>query len=181
MRYLSSELLYRPVPRHIVSTGRFSNVADMVRAANGNAFGSTGWPAGNRAFYYPLHIPQRFTVARFMIANGTAVAGNFDLGLYDNAGTRLVSIGATAQSGTSTTQYVGVTDQSFGPGHYYIGIVLSSTSGEVRRVTVDQYQQRVSGVLMENLGATTLPASMTPVSNTNGVAWCFGLTQSDTI
>lgn len=179
--FLSNRLIYRPLPRHIISTGRCNNAADMVRAQNGNVFGSTGWPAVNRAFYVPLHIQQRFTVARFMIANGTAVAGNFDLGLYDNNGTRLVSIGSTLQVGISTTQYVGITDQSFGPGHYYIGIVLSSTGGEVRRVTLDQYQQRACGVLMENLGATTLPTTMTPVSNTSGVFWCFGFTQSDTI
>jgi hypothetical protein len=182
MLYDPRKLISRPLPLHITSTGPYGNIGAMSNAANSFAFGASNWPANNRAVYCPVHLPSRFTIARFMLANGTSVSGNFDMGIYDDAGTRLLSTGAVAQSGTNVVQYAGVTDQSFPAGHYYLALVLSSTGGETRRVVIsDQYQGRVCGLLQEALGSTVLPTTMTGVSFTNTLVPCFGFTQSDTL
>jgi len=182
MLYDPRKIIGRPLPLHITSTGPYGNIGAMANATNNFAFGASNWPANNRAVYMPIHLPSRFTIARFMVCNGTSVSGNFDVGIYNDAGTRLLSTGAVLQSGTNAVQYAGVTDLSLPAGHYYLALVLSSTGGETRRVTIgDQYQGRVSGLLQEALGATTLPTTMTGVSYTNTNAPCFGFTQSDTL
>src|SRR5688500_5012668 len=61
---------------------------------------SAAWPSANLALYVPILIPERITVDRFFSHNGAAVGDNLDLGLYTEDGTRVVSTGSTAQSGT---------------------------------------------------------------------------------
>lgn len=173
--------LYRPLPQHILSVGRFNGIANLIDAQTLGGFSGVAWLGNNVAVYVPLTIPQRFTVARFMISNADA-DGNIDIGLYNAAGTRLISTGTQTRTGSSVVQYYGVTDQSFPPGNYYIALVVSTTGGQVFGVNLnDQYLVRSCGVLQETLGSTVLPASMTPVSYTLLTNYWFGFTQSDTL
>lgn len=177
---MNSDLrIYRPSVLHVCSVGRYNSLAEMIAFTNAVNFGGLGWPANNLAIYTPLNIPERFIVGRFVSVNGNAT-GNVDLGLYSAAGTRLLSTGTTARA--SGVQYIGVTDQSFPPGHYYIGMVLSSTGGSVFRTTVNsQYEARMCGMLQESLGSTVLPATMTPASYAQTDIYCYGFTQSDSL
>lgn len=182
MNIQRQEWRFRPAPLHVISTGRFSNVADMVIATAGPLLASTGWGVNNRAIYVPISMPVRFTVARFLIGNGADLTGNVDLGLYSASGSLLVSAGATARAGANAVQYVGITDRSFPPGHYYLAAVLSSSAGTVRTTTVTTDTAKMCGLLQETLGATALPSTMTPVAyGPSGVVFCFGFTQSDTL
>ena len=143
---------------------------------------SAAWPSNNRALYVPIYVPTRFTVARFLVLNGSNATGNVDVGLYSNTGSKLMSTGSTARSGTSVAQYIGVTDQSFSPGAYYLALVGSSTTGQyMRTVSTSVYDTQVAGYLFEDLGATTLPSSMTPSAYTVANAYHWGFTQSDTL
>jgi hypothetical protein len=65
--------------------------------------------------------------------NGAAVAGNLDVAIYKPDGTRLVSAGSTAQSGTTTLQVVDVTDTFLMRGLYYMAMA-SNTSGATQKV-----------------------------------------------
>lgn len=180
--YCPDGLVSRPLPLHITSVGRFNtltNIAGMT--AEGN-FASATWPANNRAIYIPIFMPARFTVARFFVANGTAVSGTFDIGLFNYEGEKLISTGSTAQAGTSVVQYVGVTDQSFPAGNYFLGIVLSTTSGRAFNSSLGAVGDGLMmGATLEALGSAVLPASMAPSSFTSATIPCFGFSQSDTL
>jgi hypothetical protein len=177
--FLRQEFLYVPLPVHICSTGRFGLGPEITNYTNNINFNSTVWPADNRAIYAAIRIPSYFTVAQFMVANGTDTTGNVDVGLYDCSGTRLISTGTQSRSGARTTQYFGVTDQGFPPGHYYLALVASSTTGRYRS-TGSGFNDS-AGWLQEDLGSTVLPSTMSPISQTSGTFFAFGFSQSDTL
>src|SRR5271154_4607263 len=52
-----------------------------------------GVGAANAAIFIPFTVPDTITIAKLAAANGTAVAGNVDMGIYSEAGNRLVSKG----------------------------------------------------------------------------------------
>lgn len=180
--YLRDEWLYRPTALHVVSIGQYSpNIAEGVKCLSGANF-SSGGATALRVYYMPIAIPGRFTVARFMTANGSAASGNVDVGLYSAAGLKLISTGSTARSGTNVVQYIDVTNQSFPPGRYYLAMVVGSGSNNMMRVSAGTISNaRMLGVLQETLGALPLPTTMTPVAIAQAELMWFGFTQSDTL
>jgi hypothetical protein len=139
-------------PNHIESLG--------PNVAGSNSSGSATWPANNLAIYVPFTLWEPFTVAHLAWINGAAVSGNVDMGIYDEAGTRLTSTGATAQSGTNAIQTVGITDITLGPGLYYMAMSLSSAVGTIFRNAPTAYLSEMSGVY-EEASAHPLPATAT--------------------
>lgn len=176
---LSSQRILRPSAFHVCSVGRYNSLADLIVFGNAVNYGGLGWPANNLAIYTPLNISERFTIARFMSVNGNAT-GTTDVGLYSGAGARLISTGNTARS--SGVQYIGITDQSFPPGHYFLAMVCSSTGSSVFRTTLNsQYEARMCGMLQESLGSAVLPASMSPASYAQTDIYLYGFTQLDSL
>lgn len=180
---LQKGALFQPLPIHICSLGRWNSLAATQTALLGGG-GSTGtWPAANRAIYIPLFLPAPFVVARFMVTN-VNTTGTVDIGLYNAAGTRLLSTGNTARSGSNVTQYFNVTDTWFPAGSYFIALVCSSASGtfgQISLTSVGASHGRSCGVVQEDLGSAVLPASVTPAAFSSTAIWDFGFTQSDTI
>lgn len=172
-----------PGPLHICTVGRFNSASNMITWDELTPATGAAWPGNNLALYVPMAIPFRFTVARFLIANSSNATGNVDVGLYNSAGLRLLSTGSTSRGAlTSQVQYIGVTDQSFPPGHYYLALVGSSTTGTYLRTNLNTARQaQACGLLQEALGSTVLPATMAPAAYTPSVIFNFGLTQSDTL
>lgn len=183
MTLYTAQRLLDPGPLHITSTGRYAIAGLLQSLVTGTpALNSATWPTNNLAVYAPIAVPHRFTVGRFLWVNGANLTGSADVGLYSATGSRLMSTGATARAGATAVQYVGVTDQSFPPGHYYLALVGASTTGSYLAAQLaNQYEVRMSGWLQEVLGSTTLPTTMTPVSFTGANAFGFGFTQSDTL
>jgi hypothetical protein len=83
--------------------------------------------------FIPFTVPEPCTVYKMGWGNGAAVAGNLDAGIYKPDGTRLVSTGSTAQSGTTTLQVVDVADTFLDRGTYYL-CLDSDTSGATQKV-----------------------------------------------
>lgn len=106
-------------------------IAGMV--AYGNPL-SAAWPGANRALYFPLTLQVPAIAYRVWVWNGSAVSGNFDIGIFDEAGTKLVSTGATAQSGTSALQDVDITDTLLPAGTSWVGIVFDNTTATTVRI-----------------------------------------------
>lgn len=149
--------------------------------SNFTVFGTLGtpasavWPTANRAIYVPLILPFAYPVKRAFWMNGTAVAGNVDLGIFNaDTAAKLFSTGATAQAGTSVAQYVAV-DWLIPPGEYYLALSLSSGSGTTLRST-GITTQNILGYLQEG-SAHPLPTSMTPVAITVAYVPVFGITK----
>jgi hypothetical protein len=120
---------------------------------------TTAWATQYRAIYVPVRVPQRVTVVELGVSNGTTATGNIDIGLYDSAGTRLVSTGSTAKSASAVIQAIDVTDTTIGPGLYYLGLNNDTTTDTVGCEIASAPLPAAMGVLAETLGAVTLPAT----------------------
>lgn len=90
---------------------------------------STAWPSANLALYIPFEIYEPVTIISMSVVNGSAVSGNIDVGIYNSDLSRKVSIGSTAQSGTTAIQTFNITDTELLPGLYYIGVALDNATG----------------------------------------------------
>ena len=164
---------------HTITTFDYFSVGVEDRAITSDPSSAT-WVAANRAILVPVYIPDWGTVVKLFMANGTVVSGNIDMGLYDESFNRLVSIGSTAQSGTSDLQVFDITDTTIGPGRYYLAGVLDNVTGTVMRNGSSLYGQRASG-LCEMGSAFALPTTNTPGSMSNAFLPLMGLTYRTTV
>lgn len=118
-----------PIPTCITSW----SVESLGGRTNGalGAPASTAWGAtlaANGGVYIPFTMTNKAVAKRLYCVNGATATGNVDMALYDFYGARLVSIGPTAQSGTSQPQFFDITDQDLIPGDYYLALSTSSAS-----------------------------------------------------
>jgi hypothetical protein len=93
------------------------------------AAGSAVWPEANLAIYVPFFLQHPMEVGRIFLANGAAVSGNIDVGIYDVKGYRITNMGSTAQSNTNDLQDYSPTNLALGPGMYFMAAALDSTTG----------------------------------------------------
>lgn len=121
----------------------------------------TAWPANQEAFYIPLKIEATVTVKTIGVAiSADGTAATLDVGIYNSAGTRLVSKGNTAVAATSTWQSFDITDTVLIPGLYYIGIL-----GAWATTAPSVYRHSLASSVMSRcyyyqaVGAADLPAS----------------------
>jgi hypothetical protein len=106
-------------------------------------------------------IQQRVTVLEMACKNFATVAGNVDVGIYSEAGTRLVNSGSTAQAGTSTIQKVGIADTTIGPGTYFFALTASNTTATFSGNATSSALHRASYRQAETTAAFGLPATAT--------------------
>ena len=111
-------------PKHILSLGP---------AFSTDAWASAVYVAANRAIFFPFRIPHPLLVVKLFAANGTVVSGNIDVGIYDVAGTRLVSSGSTLQAGISAIQEFNIADTLLGPGLFYLAVAMDNVTGTLFR------------------------------------------------
>lgn len=101
-----------------------------------NTFGGSGWPAANRALFYPFSISEPAKALKMYVANGATISGNIDLGIYTDAGVRLTSTGSTAHAGANVIQVIDVADVWLAPfTTYYVAMVADGTTGTYARWT----------------------------------------------
>lgn len=143
------------------------SLGDVLAAVASAAPASATWPSANQAVYIPFGVTRTVTAYRAFVYNGTAVSGNFDIGIYDSAGARVVNSGSTAQSGTSANQEVDIADTQLTPGLYYMALVFDNTTATTFRVTPGTQLLRQAGVMLQAT-AFTLPATLTFAAPTSG-------------
>lgn len=120
---------------------------------------SAVWPTANLARFCPIIIDRPVVVTKMGWINGTVVAGNVDIGIYDyESKAKLVGAGSTAQATVSALQIVDITDTTLLPGVYYFAMVMSSTTATVVRVTPHQTILTAAGC---GQMATTIPLPTT--------------------
>jgi hypothetical protein len=137
-----------------------SKVATYVWASNTIWTTSTAWGTANLALYLPVILGTPATVYKMGVTNGTVINGNFDLGIYDERGVKLVSTGSTAQSGASALQTVDVTDTILLPGTYYLALASNSTTATFTCATTVLLRQEAT-LVQEQLTAFALPSPAT--------------------
>lgn len=180
--YLRNEYLYQPAPLHVATCNNMEIQALLRADASLGLSTSVAWPTNNLAIYTPICLDSYFTVARFFVLNGSNITGSVDVGIYDGAMNRLLSTGSTVRATTNGVQYIDVSNRTFPPGNYYLGLVGSSTTGTYGAGSFSAaHIGRVAGMLQEALGATTLPTTITPAAFAQVRLFVYGFTQSDTL
>lgn len=124
------------------------------------SFGTATWQSANRAYFVPFRLSVPVLVKQLFIVNGAAASNSFDIGIYDEVGTRLISTGSTAQSGTVAIQVVDITDTMIGPGRFYLALVFNGTVGTVMRIAGTARESPMLGLFSMDT-AFPLPATAT--------------------
>lgn len=123
--------------------------------------GSAAYPGANRAIYIPFRLMNPIRVTQLWQYNGFTASGNFDLGIYDAVGTKLVSLGSTAQSGTSQLQIVALgTPVRLGVGLFYMAVAFDGTTGTLLRTSLSILFCKIVG-MAQQAAAFPLPATAT--------------------
>ena len=119
-----------PLGRQAITISPWSPHAQTFIYTNkwGLTVTSGQWPAAGTVLFMPFFLDAAVTVMKAWWYNGSAVAGNLDLGVYRPDGSRIVSIGTTAQAGTTAVQTADIADTVLGRGQYYLALV-SDTAG----------------------------------------------------
>ena len=136
--------------------------------AGGGNPSSAAWPQANRAYLIPFYVSSPVTIVEmFFISGTTPGTANFDLGIYRDDFTRIVSLGATAcVNNTDVPIPVGggnITDTSLAPGRYYMAMSAAATSITARAWNYGNSMMRALG-LQQMDTAQPLPATITPAS-----------------
>lgn len=137
-------------------------------ATHWNANGGAGnpaavaWPTADKALFFPFELFEPTRFVRLYTYNST-VSGNADIGIYTEDGTRIVSTGSVALSGTNTTQSHTI-DVTIGPGRFYMGLAHDGVSTSFYFAAAiggaRQHAPRMLG-LREMAAAFPLPATAT--------------------
>ena len=152
----------------------------MLKGFNfGGASSSLSWPLANLAIYVPIHIVEAFTIVEVAWENGTGTGGNVDLGIYDETGARLASLGSTDDGAASTlitsTTWTDYTITS--PGLYYLAMSHSTTANIFGWAPVAGLCQALG--IMEQQSALPLPATATFAATTRAfIPDCMFLARS---
>lgn len=129
--------------------------------------GSSTWSTANRAFFVPFVVNRLISIINLFVYNGAAVSGNFDLGIFDKDGNRIISSGSTAQSGTSAIQAISVSATELRAGNYYMGLVFDNTTAQVQRMSMSTTLDFKSMGIAEQATAFTLPSKATLATAVN--------------
>jgi hypothetical protein len=96
--------------------------------------GTDTTPVVTETYVARVFIPINALLTGINLLNGSAVAGNVTVILFDSAGVPVAKSATTAQAGTAAFQAVPFTApyQAQGPGLYFIGLQFDSTSARFR-------------------------------------------------
>ena len=134
--------------------GQTSMSSALVTMATGT------WPAANRALYIPVEVDQP-AIAVKMIFQVTTQSGNYDIGIYSETGSRLVSTGSTAVPAAGIA-VADITDTTLTPGTYFLALNIDNTTAAVQRLNNPPSGiLQCCGMQQQAVGAVTLPSTAT--------------------
>lgn len=116
-------------------------------------------PANDTVVYVPITVSFTVVALKLWICSGSTATGNFDLGLYSQDGTRLVSKGGTNAKPGTDEAVLDVTDTTITPGLYYMAMVGSNTTDTWGGYAPAAPHCAGAGVLTESAGSTAVPAT----------------------
>lgn len=146
-------------PHPILATSSLDAFGPATWACAAGAWALNAWTVNNQALFIPFVLARPLTVKRFMTWTGT-VNGTLDVGVYDAAGTRLVSTGATAQSASAIQAWT-LTATPLTPGAYYMAMLCTGNTQFVALALGTAAFLTAFGMRQVNVGSGTLPATAT--------------------
>lgn len=146
--------------------------------AGGSAPSSSTWPSANLALGVPLNLDRDYTITTLWWANGAAVAGNVDVGIYTLSGARLTSSGSIAQAGTNVVQPFALgTPLTVPAGAYMMFLACSSTTSQFWRHGTTAVRNAKMLGMVQLSGAIPLPAQATFTATASTYLPLFGITR----
>lgn len=158
MSVINDTALFMPNTIHSLS---YFAMPIVVRLLIGGQPSSGAWPTANKAIFVPFVINTNCTVKKMFVVNGATASGNLDIGIYNEDGTKLVSSGSTAQSGTNGLQVIDVTDTPLSPGAYYMALAMNGITGTMFKYTAGTGAQMSQLGVYQQTTAFPLPATAT--------------------
>lgn len=177
------------LPQFIVETGKpaFRNYVGRINSVAHtwtfghyvSALGVTVINAGtgmvaNQAYYIPLRVPFPVSISQAYVWNGATITSNFDIGVYTTAGTKLASIGSTAQSGASAVQKVAFS-LVLAASEYLLAFAADTNTGLYGNVLLAATSGTYPIGFRQEASAFPLPATATPVFGSTVRLPFFGL------
>lgn len=145
-------------PSVILSTSIYSvggRIGDM-----GAAPANSTWGVANSTQYLPFVIPWPVVVKRGFWVNG-GTGDTCDLGIMEADGTKIISSGATAQSGANQPQFV-TFNQDLKPGFYYVAFAdNNAATGTFLQCSVSLVQNLRSAGVLYQASSATVPSPAT--------------------
>lgn len=168
-------------PPSIINSSGPHSFGQAMGLTTANNYTSHAWPSANSAIYVPFVVAYPVTIVKIFWQNGSAVSGNIDVGIYGQDGTRLVSIGSTAQSGTTAVQSVDITDTTLSQGLYYMAMALDNATGQIYSIIPLAAAVVRSAGVYSQATAFALPSTATYAGNTLAIIPKIMLTTKTTI
>lgn len=142
-----------------ISTVDPDQLGTLVMATTASLPGTATFTA-NQARYTPLVIYRSCTAFRIWFRTSGVQTGNYDVGIYDENGTRLVSSGSTALPTTQNAVMVDIADTPLTAGRYYLAHAVSSATSSQAVGIASIVNLRAAGNVTQ-ASALPLPATMT--------------------
>lgn len=116
-----------PTPFMISPASRLS-IGTELAGLIASLFADFAWQTANMAVYVPFVVAETVTVVKMWVLNGATVSGNVDVGIYNAAGTKQVSMGSTAMAGANLIQEFDVADTALTAGQYYMAMAVDNVT-----------------------------------------------------
>ena len=108
----------------------------------------------NRAVYVPFVVNETVTVLKLWYYSGTGT-GNSDIGIYNAAGTLLISSGPVAQTASILVER-DIADTELTPGRYYLAWTADNANTHLTSTAVTQAVGKALGLLQSTTASATL-------------------------
>jgi hypothetical protein len=159
------------------------NISALDALGSGARFAAdaaAGYPLANLALFIPFSVSIPVIPITGWAYCGTIAGGNFDIGVYDTAGTRLVSSGATARAASTVVSTATLTATTLFPDRwYYMAFSADATSNYFSSASIAGIWATQG--LVEATTAYVLPASVTFAVTTRAYCPMFGLNLQTTV
>jgi hypothetical protein len=140
----------------------FSNMAnENGMQYSGQGASNAAWPTANLAFFFPFAVNGLAVVNKVGWVNGSTVSGNVDAGIYRPDGTRIVSLGSTAQTPINVLQTATLTETTLTSGVYFFALVCDNTTAIFARFSAAATTQHDIFGIKQMAAAFALPATAT--------------------
>lgn len=126
--------------------------------------GTDTTPVVTEEYVCEVFVPVNTLSTGFAVLNGSAVAGNMQIALYDSSGGLITTTASTAASGTAALQAVpwSAVQNLKGPAKYYVGVQNNNTSNRLRTHVLGAFTaSKKTGQTYGTFTALTVPTTFT--------------------
>ncbi len=160
----------------VISPMSYESLQTALRGNATSAAAAVAYPAANLALYIPFVLSAPINIQSVFWVNGTVTGGNCDVGIYNDDGTKVVTLGSTARGSVSTViTSTGLTDTVVGAGRYYMAFLCDSTANIFAWAPGSGGVCEAYGILEQAVGAANLPSPATFTLTTRNYIPVFGI------